>query len=160
APRLGAVRGAPEEVVPRSTRGLGADGEVPLAGATRRRIMRANDRMAGDGMRVLGLAFKPLAPDAPTSWGDLTWIGLVGLIDPIRPGVREAIAICHEAGIRPVMITGDQGLTAVAVGRQLGLIQNGHVRVMEAGELARVDRSAPRGARGEGAVVRARAPAP
>src|SRR5262245_57699642 len=96
-------------------------------------------------MRVLGLAHKPLAADAKVTWDDLTWVGLVGLIDPIRPGVRDAIAVCHEAGIRPVMITGDQGLTAVAVGRQLGLIRNGHVRVLEAGELARLDDDALRG---------------
>ena len=85
--------------------------------AARRRILGANDRMAGEGMRVLGLAFKILDDDTAASWDALTWVGLVGLIDPIRPGVREAIAICHQAGIRAVMITGDQGLTAVAVGR-------------------------------------------
>jgi len=143
--RLIAVKGAPEEVLRGSARWLASDGESPLDAASRRRILAANDRMADQGMRVLGLAFKPVADDAEIRWDDLTWAGLVGLIDPIRPGVREAIAVCHEAGIRPVMITGDQGLTAVAVGRELGLIRNGHVRVLEAGELARLDDNAIQG---------------
>jgi Ca2+-transporting ATPase len=139
------VKGAPEEVLRRSTRWARAGGEGELDGAARRRILSANDRMAGEGMRVLGLAEKTLDRDAEASWDGLTWVGLVGLIDPIRPGVREAIAVCHQAGIRPVMITGDQGLTAVAVGRQLGLLRDGQVRVLEAGELARLDATALRG---------------
>jgi Ca2+-transporting ATPase len=143
--RLVAVKGAPEEVLRASTRWLSPDGPAAIDGATSRRILSANDRMAGHGMRVLGLAFKTLDDDAVESWDALTWIGLVGLIDPIRSGVREAIAVCHEAGIRPVMITGDQGLTAVAVGRQLGLLRDGHVRMLEAGELARLDADAMRG---------------
>jgi Ca2+-transporting ATPase len=126
-------------------RWTGPDGEVELDGAARRRILSANDRMAGEGMRVLGLAAGTLDADADARWDHLTWLGLVGLIDPIRPGVREAIAICHRAGIRPVMITGDQGLTAVAVGRELGLVRDGQVRVLEAGELARLDAATLRG---------------
>src|SRR5262245_32103918 len=93
--RLIAVKGAPEEVLRGCSRWLGAEGEAPLVAASRRRIMHANDRMAGEGMRVLGFAFKPVALDALATWDNLMWIGLVGLIDPIRPGVREAIAICH-----------------------------------------------------------------
>jgi P-type Ca2+ transporter type 2C len=143
--RLLAVKGAPEEVLRSCTRWARAGGEAELDGVARRRILSANDRMAGEGMRVLGLAGKALDADAEASWDGLTWVGLVGLHDPIRPGVREAIAICHQAGIRPVMITGDQGLTAVAVGRQLGLLRDGQVRVLEAGELARLDAAALRG---------------
>jgi Ca2+-transporting ATPase len=143
--RLVAVKGAPEEVLRVCTRWLRAEGEAALDGADRRRILSANDRMADEGMRVLGLAFTRIEAEASARWDALTWIGLVGLIDPIRPGVAEAIAICHQAGIRPVMITGDQGLTAVAVGRKLGLQRNGQLRMLEAGELARLDASAMRG---------------
>ena len=143
--RLVMVKGAPEEVLRNSTRWLRSRGEAELDRAARRQILSANDRMAGEGMRVLGLACKMVASDAEASWDALTWIGLVGLIDPIRPGVREAIAVCREAGIRPVMITGDQGLTALAVGRELGLLRDGRVRVLEAGELARLDANALRG---------------
>ena len=143
--RLVCVKGAPEEVLRSSARWLSADGDAELDGAARRRILGANDRMAGEGMRVLGLAFKIIDDDTAASWDTLTWVGLVGLIDPIRPGVQAAIAICHQAGIRAVMITGDQGLTAVAVGRTLGLLREGHVRVLEAGELARLDANTMRG---------------
>ena len=143
--RLVAVKGAPEEVLRRCVRWLSADGEAAIDAATRRRILATNDRMADEGMRILGLACNTLAGDAAASWDDLTWVGLVGLIDPVRAGVREAIARCHQAGIRPVMITGDQGLTAVAVGRKLGLLRNGQVRVLEAGELARLGGDALRG---------------
>jgi Ca2+-transporting ATPase len=143
--RLVVVKGAPEEVLRASARWRTSAGEAELDAAARRLILRANDRMADEGMRVLGLAFKTLEEGADASWDDLTWVGLVGLIDPIRPGVREAIAVCHEAGIRPVMITGDQGLTAVAVGRMLGLLRNGQVRVLEAGELAHLNSEALRG---------------
>jgi P-type Ca2+ transporter type 2C len=144
--RLVAVKGAPEEVLRNAVRWAPAPGEeAPLDAATRRRILAANDRMAGEGMRVLGLACKTLGTRAEATWDDLTWIGLVGLVDPIRPGVREAIEVCHGAGIRPVMITGDQALTAVAVGRELGLLRDGQVRVLVAGELARLDAAALRG---------------
>jgi Ca2+-transporting ATPase len=143
--RLVAVKGAPEEVLRRCTRWARSSAEAELDGPARRRILSANDRMAGEGMRVLGLAWTRLDADTEPSWDGLTWVGLVALIDPIRAGVREAITVCHQAGIRPVMITGDQGLTAVAVGRQLGLLRDGQVRVLEAGELARLDTTALRG---------------
>src|SRR5262249_11729438 len=114
--RLLAVKGAPEEVLRACGRWAGPTGESALDGAARRRMLSANDRMAGEGMRVLGLASRTLDADREVRWDGLTWLGLVGLIDPIRTGVREAITVCHRAGIRPVMITGDQGLTAVAGG--------------------------------------------
>ena len=143
--RLVAVKGAPEEVLRASVRWVTDNGDAELDGAGRRRILSANDRMADEGMRVLGLAYRTLEGDADAQWDALTWIGLVGLIDPLRPGVREAIAVCHQAGIRPVMITGDQGLTAVAVGRKLELLRAGQVRMLEAGALARLDANAVRG---------------
>jgi Ca2+-transporting ATPase len=143
--RLIAVKGAPEEVLRVSARWLGPDGEAPLDAAARRRILRVNDAMAGEGMRVLGLASRRLPADADAQWKELTWLGLVGLIDPIRPGVSDAIAVCQQAGIRPIMITGDQAMTAAAVGRQVGLGRGQPLRVLEAGELARLDADALRG---------------
>jgi Ca2+-transporting ATPase len=143
--RVVMVKGAPEEVLRSCASYVSSGAEAALDGAARRRILSANDRMAGEGMRVLGLAWKTVAGKAAPSWGDLAWIGLVGLIDPLRSGVREAIALCRQAGIRPLMITGDQGLTAVAVGRKLGFHRDGQMRVLEAGELARMDAAALRG---------------
>jgi Ca2+-transporting ATPase len=143
--RLMMVKGAPEELLRRSASCLRGVLEEPLTPADRRAILTANARMADRGMRVLGLAFAELEEDAQPPWEALVWIGLVGLVDPIREGVREAIAACHTAGIRTVIITGDQSQTAVAVGRELGLVRDGHVRVLEASQLARVSPDVLRG---------------
>ncbi len=143
--RLVMVKGAPEEVLRRSAHWLEGALEEPLIPAKRREILNANARMADRGMRVLGLAFAELVDDSEPSWEALVWIGLVGLVDPIREGVREAIAACHTAGIRTVIITGDQSRTAVAVGRELNLVRDGHVSVLEASQLARVSPDVLRG---------------
>ena len=75
----------------------------------------------------------------------MTFLGLVGMIDPPRPEARDAIAVCEQAGIRPVMITGDHPVTAQAVARELGLLQHG--RVVTGAELDAMDddRARPRG---------------
>jgi Ca2+-transporting ATPase len=90
-------------------------------------------------MRLLGLAFKELPPGATPSYDRLVWVGLVALVDPIREGVREAIGACHRAGIRTVMMTGDQTLTALAVARELGLVEHGQMRVIDASDLGRLE---------------------
>jgi Ca2+-transporting ATPase len=89
------------------------------------------DRLARNGMRVLGVAVQPLdaAPVAATAdlERDLTFVGLVGMIDPPRAEVADAVRICRTAGIRPVMITGDHALTALHIARQLGIATNDRV---------------------------------
>jgi Ca2+-transporting ATPase len=98
----------------------------PLDAKWRKRIQKANDGLASKGMRVLGGAFRlldhePAEADLSLESG-LTFVGLFGLIDPPRTEVREAVATCRRAGIRPVMITGDHPLTALEIARQLGII--------------------------------------
>ena len=92
----------------------------------RARIQKANDEMAAKGMRVLGVALRLLddlpAPVDEALETSLTLVGLFGMIDPPRPEVREAVATCKTAGIRPVMITGDHPLTALEIARQLGIV--------------------------------------
>ena len=108
------VKGAPGVVLERTTLGAGE----------RAARLEANRALAARGLRVLAVAWRPEGwPDDDGLPGvdRLTFLGLVGLEDPIRPGVKEAIARCREAGIRTVMLTGDQRFTAEAVGRQLGL---------------------------------------
>lgn len=139
AGRLVAVKGAPEQIFARSTRWLDGDKATSITVDLRRDVLRANGRLAAQGMRVLGLAFKRLEPGATLDYEDLTWIGLVALSDPLRGGVREAIAAARAAGIRTVLITGDQAATAAAIARDLSLSHNGRVRVVEAAELAEVD---------------------
>jgi Ca2+-transporting ATPase len=106
------------------------EGERPLDAGARAAILREADRMSGTAMRVLGVARRVLdAENGPRSRdGDaerleehLTFLGVVGMIDPPRDGVKEAIQLCADAHVRAVMITGDHKLTAVAIARELGL---------------------------------------
>ncbi|MBL8103662.1 MAG: HAD-IC family P-type ATPase, partial [Anaerolineales bacterium] len=95
----------------------------------RSRIEAANDRLARKGMRVLGVAFRLLNSIPEVMQTDLeqnlTIVGLFGMIDPPRNEVKDAVATCRAAGIRPVMITGDHPLTAIEIARQLGITDNG-----------------------------------
>jgi P-type Ca2+ transporter type 2C len=134
-----AVKGAPEEVLTRADRWLGPDGAVlPLDAESRRAVLEANRALARRGLRVLGLAHGETSAD-PAPFERLIWIGLVGLTDPVRPGVREAIEACRAAGIRTVILTGDQAQTAVAISEELGLSPDGHAHVVEPARLAGLD---------------------
>ena len=135
--RFVAVKGAPEEVLRLSTT-LDAGGwSVRLTERARREIARNNARMAAAGMRVLGLAWKSEAESAGS--GRLAWIGLVGLADPIRAGVTEALTACRRAGIRVVMLTGDQPLTAASVAREAQLGPTGSPGILDASRLRGLD---------------------
>jgi P-type Ca2+ transporter type 2C len=109
----------------------------PLDEAWKERILKANAQLARRGIRVLGVAFRMLDVEegAAELENGLTFVGLTGLIDPPRLEVREAVAQCKRAGIRPVMITGDHPLTALAIGKQLGFSEDG--QVMSGEELQR-----------------------
>ncbi|HKK93309.1 MAG TPA: HAD-IC family P-type ATPase, partial [Longimicrobiales bacterium] len=120
------IKGAPGAVLARCASALAADGLQPLDEARRDAIESRNDALAADGLRVIALATVEVAdPDAITDAGDLpgewTFLGLVGILDPPAEGVGETIDALRAAGIRVVMITGDQGPTAAAIARQLGL---------------------------------------
>jgi Ca2+-transporting ATPase len=115
------VKGAPGTVLERSTRRQTDGGPVPLDDEARRRLQDTNRRLAGEGLRVLALAWRPDGWPDDDRIDDLTFLGLVALADPLRPGVIEALARCREAGIAAMMLTGDQRSTAEAIGRQLGL---------------------------------------
>jgi Ca2+-transporting ATPase len=116
-----AVKGAPEAVLARCTRVATAAGARPLDDALRASLAKRNEEMAGRGLRVLALAERRAAVPEVEPYEDLTWLGLVGLLDPPREDVREAIAACRSAGIRVVMLTGDQPATARAIARAVGI---------------------------------------
>jgi len=126
--RLAITKGAPLEVLARCDRWLdpaasGGPGALALLGSPERAaVLAANDHMARLGMRVLAVASRPLDPAAALLEENLVFVGLVGLYDPPRHGVGEAIAACHRAGIKVTMVTGDYGLTAEAIARQIGLL--------------------------------------
>jgi len=120
------TKGSPELILGRSTQIYLGDRSAPLSEEQRQRVLAENDQMASKGLRVLGFAYKPLAEIPPagsdeTSEQDLVWLGLVGMLDAPRPEVRAAVQECREAGIRPVMITGDHQLTARAIATDLGI---------------------------------------
>jgi Ca2+-transporting ATPase len=99
----------------------------PLTQHWHERIQQANDRLAENGVRVLGMAIKG-QDDETASEQNLIFIGLVGMIDPPRPEVKDAVATCKAAGIRPIMITGDHPLTARFIAYDLGISTNGRVK--------------------------------
>ncbi len=139
AGRLVAVKGAPEQVVRLTNRWLDGTTVRPMTVDSTRDVLVANARMAARGLRVLGLAFREDHTASELSYDGLVWVGLVGLTDPVRPGVREAIAACRRAGIRTVILTGDQAATAAAISRELELSANGHPRTLDAAQLADAD---------------------
>ena len=120
------LKGAPENLLPFCQRALTVQGEKPLADEGREQIIVQADKMAGQALRVLGLAYRKLTaiPElVPASEEeDLVWVGLVGMIDPPRPEAKEAVGRCHRAGIRVIMVTGDHPDTACAIARELGMI--------------------------------------
>lgn len=136
-------KGAIDGLVPLCTT-VSIDGAlVALDDDTRSRAQAAGDRLAAQGVRVLGVAMRRWA-DADAVPHDeqlergLTLVGLVGMIDPARPEVRDAIATCRDAGVRVMMITGDHPLTAQAIGRDLGLVGDG-ARAVTGAELSQLE---------------------
>ncbi|NNG03582.1 MAG: cation-transporting P-type ATPase, partial [Inquilinus sp.] len=117
---LVAVKGAPEAVLARSATVLGEAGPEPLDSAGRDAWQRRNRALAGQGLRVLGLARKSADRDDAAPYDGLTLVGLVGLLDPPRGDVAGAVAACLQAGIRVVMATGDQAPTARAIAGAVG----------------------------------------
>ena len=127
------AKGAPEVILQGCAYELSKDGARPLDGAGREQILAQAQAMAGEALRVLAVATKPDAtPD--TAESSMTFLGSAGMIDPPRMEAKAAIAVCAEAGIRPVMITGDHPVTAQAVARELGMLRSGG-RVMTGVEL-------------------------
>ena len=98
----------------------------PLDQADRKRIGNSQESMAGLGLRVLACAYRKLAEDETPEERQLVLSGLIGLQDPPRPEVPEAIARCRSAGIKVIMVTGDHPQTAVAIGREIGLVLSEH----------------------------------
>ena len=147
-----AVKGAPEAVLDASTTEIVPDGEdvfdllrddrpQSLASERREQWLAANQALAAEGLRVLGLAAKPVsdadgeAMEAEAAYRDLAFVGLIGLVDPPREDVRASVQGCHQAGIRVVMVTGDQPETARYIARAVGLVDADDAPVVEGRDL-------------------------
>ena len=146
------VKGAPSETLGRCTH-LRVDGDVlPMTDERREQIVAQNDAMSRQALRVLAVCERSLpneltdyTPDAVET--DLTFLGLVGMIDPPRPEVSAAVDEALGAGIRIIMVTGDYGLTAEAIARRIGIVRGDkHVRVHHRRRPRGDDRGRPPGA--------------
>ncbi len=120
------AKGAPEMILESCDWHLTADGVKPLDDVGRNQALAMAHEMAGEALRVLAISSKP-GVTLETAQTSMTFLGLAGMIDPPRPEAKNAIAICEQAGIRTVMITGDHPVTAQAVARELGLLKTGRV---------------------------------
>ncbi|MBD3765869.1 MAG: cation-transporting P-type ATPase [Rhodobacterales bacterium] len=132
------IKGAPDAVLALCDRVLSEAGERPLDAETRERILALNDAVAARPARVLGFARAAHPPVGEQPQG-LTWLGLVGMVDPLRPGAAPFVRAMQAAGLAPVIITGDQAATAGAIARDLGLGRDGQIRIVDAGELGSLD---------------------
>ncbi len=166
ASRLACVKGAPKEILELCTH-IRQNGEVTeLSDDVRGGIMQANDRYARNGLRVLAVAERTLTGSGgfPRSLSEytpelvereLTFLGLIAMVDPPRPEVSEAVKKCHRAGIRIIMITGDYGLTAESIARRIGIIKSESARIITGVELSKMKPEALKAAL-EGEVLFAR----
>ena len=137
------VKGATELVLERCSAVMVNGKSVKLTDEKRKEILQANERMAHKALRVLGVAYRNL-PDSKVDElsedeieATLTFVGLIGMIDPPRAEVKDAVRKCDEAGIKTVMITGDHKLTAEAVAKELGILKEG--KVLTGAELDAMD---------------------
>jgi len=121
------MKGAPEIVLEKCTMILENNVEKPLTEEARKRILKVNEQLAGDALRVLGMAYRRLPEntryDAESVEREMVFVGLQGMIDPPREEAIEANKTCQKAGIKTVMITGDHKLTAIAVAREVGIFK-------------------------------------
>ncbi|MGZ8455470.1 MAG: cation-translocating P-type ATPase [Gemmatirosa sp.] len=141
------AKGAPDVLLGRCTRELVGEGARALTPARRSEILAINETLAGQALRTLGVATRELPPDAldrdgtpgldPEVEEDLTFAGLIGMIDPPRAEAREAVARARRAGIRPLMITGDHPRTAAVIARELGIADDG--RALTGAQLEQLD---------------------
>ena len=135
-------KGALETVLPRCQYSANQGTVAPLDDDCRQQIMNAQQTMADHGLRILAFAYRPLPKNEEADPEQaMIFTGLVGLADPPRPEVAEAISKCHAAGIKVIMITGDHPHTAVAIGRQIGLIQSDKPKIVTGDQLKKMTRS-------------------
>lgn len=137
------TKGAPDLLLNKCSHCMGDSSSVPLTAVLRSKIAGRNEEMASRALRVLGVAYRDVsvlpAADESIETG-LTFCGLIGMIDPPRPQAAEAVRMCKRAGIRPIMITGDHIATAVAIAKQLR-IMDGTDTAMTGAQLDKMSQS-------------------
>ena len=138
AGNLVAVKGNPQELLGLCDRFMQDGIELPLTDNDRFVIELANERMAGESLRVLGVAHC-FTDDVAKKEKGFIWTGLVGMADPVRPGVKELIGAFHHAGVDTLMITGDQVPTAYSIGKELNLSNGMPLEIFDSSRLQDMD---------------------
>ncbi len=133
------VKGAPEAVLEASSRQQNGRNARPMVDEDRKRWNEKNLHMAEQGRRVLAIATKTTDTLEAGPYEDLTFLGLVAMLDPPRAGVAEAIGRCRDAGLKVVMVTGDHAATARSIAEQVGLIDTGDREAIEGRQIKPVD---------------------
>jgi Ca2+-transporting ATPase len=147
--RMACIKGAPKEVMELCTEVMHGGERVAMSDEQRAEIMRENDKYAAMGLRVLAVAVRYLGegdnlPAALSAYTPelieqkMIFVGLVVMMDPPRPEVADAVAQCHKANIRIIMITGDYGLTAESIAKRIGIIKGEHPRIISGAELEKM----------------------
>ncbi len=150
AQRVSFTKGAPKEVLERCSYILDGEKVRPITEEDKKKAMDQNDRYARDGLRVLAMAYRLLKKDSDIPLAlsaytpeiiekEMVFVGLEAMQDPPREGIREAIAQCHRAGIKVIMVTGDYGLTALAIAKKIGIVHSDkEIAVITGSELAKM----------------------
>ena len=136
--RFLAVKGRPRQVINRCTHVRRGGRRVPMTDAMRERIMEHNRQLMEQSYRVLGVAWRHQQEEKLGKTEGLEWLGMVAMADPLRPEVTELLPKLKAAGIRTIILTGDQLGTAAAIGRKAGLNGSGEVKVLGADELEKL----------------------
>ncbi|MEM2423029.1 MAG: cation-translocating P-type ATPase [Candidatus Bathyarchaeia archaeon] len=125
------MKGAPEGVLEKCTHVYTSFGIEKLTEKIREEILNVNDEMARDALRVLGVAYKRIADHTGLTEeeveGEMIFLGLIGMMDPPREEAIKAVEVCKRVGIKPIMITGDHKLTAMAVASEIGIYREGNI---------------------------------
>ena len=130
---ISVTKGAPDILLEKCAFCMEGSGQVPFDSRRKSMARMVNGEMAAQALRVVAVAFRQWSEKPPLTEEalerNLVFAGMAGMVDPPRPEVKEAVHLCRQAGIRPVMITGDHVLTAEAIGRELGIYQKGDCAV-------------------------------
>jgi Ca2+-transporting ATPase len=133
------IKGAPEFILPDCRYAYSKKGIVPFKSDEKEKWKRMNNALGEEGFRVLAMAVKSVKSIKDAPYENIVFVGLLALIDPPREDVKHAIAACHDAGIRVIMVTGDQPVTAKNIGEAVGLTRGEPARVIHSNNLQPVD---------------------
>lgn len=129
------IKGAPEYILQLCTKYNNGSAELPMTSQQRNKILRENEKMTNEALRVIACAYRRADRSGEIKENDLIFAGLIGISDPPRPEAAKAVQVCRNAGIRTIMITGDNPHTALAIAKMTGITHAEHAAAMTGAEL-------------------------